>query len=163
VKVYVASPLCLSEVGRAYFYGTLIPYLASAECEAFDPWKLAEPAKIETVCSMPYGPARREAWKALSWEIGKNNEAAIRGAELIFAVLDGADVESGTAAEIGFAFAHGKTILGYRGDVRLAANNEGTTVSLQVEYFIRKSGGTIIARLDELTEAVRAVKSRLVA
>ena len=41
------------------------------------------------------------------------------------AVLDGTDVDSGTAAEIGYAFARGKLIVGYRGDFRLSADNEG--------------------------------------
>ena len=31
------------------------------------------------------------------------------------AVLDGTDVDSGTASEIGYAFAKGKAIVGYRG------------------------------------------------
>jgi nucleoside 2-deoxyribosyltransferase len=69
-------------------------------------------------------------------------------------VLDGTDVDSGTAAEIGYAFAKGKPILGYRGDFRLAADNEGGVVNLQVEYFIRASGGDIITKLDGLAGAL---------
>ena len=41
----------------------------------------------------------------------------------------------------------GKPILGYRGDLRLAADNEGASVNLQVEYFIRQSGGDIVTSL----------------
>jgi nucleoside 2-deoxyribosyltransferase len=70
---------------------------------------------------------------------------------MVFAVLDGTDVDSGTAAEIGYAFAKGKPILGYRGDFRLSADNDGSIVNLQVEYFIRASGGTIIV-LDKPTD-----------
>ncbi len=66
------------------------------------------------------------------------------------AVLDGADVDSGTAAEIGYAFARGKRIVGYRGDFRLSADNEGSIVNLQVEYFIRASGGAIVEHYEEL-------------
>ena len=65
-------------------------------------------------------------------------------------MLDGVDVDSGTAAEIGYAFARGKLIVGYRGDFRLSADNEGGTVNLQVEYFIRESGGTIVTRYEDL-------------
>ena len=68
----------------------------------------------------------------------------------VVAVLDGADVDSGTAAEIGYAFARGKLIVGYRGDFRLSADNEGGIVNLQVEYFIRQSGGTIVNRYEDL-------------
>jgi nucleoside 2-deoxyribosyltransferase len=73
---------------------------------------------------------------------------------MAFAVLDGVDVDSGTAAEIGYAYARGKPILGYRGDFRLSADNEGSTVNLQVEYFIRQSGGDIIAALADLGPAL---------
>ena len=71
-------------------------------------------------------------------------------------MLDGADVDSGTAAEIGYAFARGKPIVGYRGDVRLAGDNEAAVVNLQVEYFIRASGGTIVTRLSALPRALRS-------
>ena len=73
------------------------------------------------------------------------------------AVLDGTDVDSGTAAEIGYAFARGKLIVGYRGDFRLSADNEGSTVNLQVEYFIRASGGTIVERYEDLGPSLRAL------
>ena len=73
------------------------------------------------------------------------------------AVLDGTDVDSGTAAEIGYAFARGKLIVGYRGDFRLSADNEGSTVNLQVEYFIRASGGTIVERYEDLGPALGAL------
>jgi hypothetical protein len=62
-------------------------------------------------------------------------------------VLDGVDVDSGTAAEIGSGFAKGKKIIGYRGDFSLSADNEGSIVNLQVEYFIEASGGAIVTRL----------------
>ncbi|MEH2513475.1 nucleoside 2-deoxyribosyltransferase [Nitrobacteraceae bacterium AZCC 1564] len=74
--------------------------------------------------------------------------------------LDGVDVDSGTAAEIGYGFARGKRIIGYRGDFRLSADNEGSIVNLQVEYFIRASGGTIISTIDELPKALKKLRAR---
>ena len=71
----------------------------------------------------------------------------------MLAVLDGVDVDSGTASEVGYAFARGKRIVGYRGDFRPAAENEGCTVNLQVEYFIRASGGTIVTKIDAIADA----------
>ena len=96
---------------------------------------------------MPYGPAKRDAWRSLDIEIGRNNQLAIDKSDIVFAILDGVDVDSGTAAEIGYACAKGKPILGYRGDFRLSADNEGAMVNLQVEYFIRASGGDILTSL----------------
>jgi nucleoside 2-deoxyribosyltransferase len=89
-----------------------------------------------------------------------SNLAAIDGCDLVLAVLDGVDVDSGTASEIGYAFAKGKPILGYRGDYRLCSENEGAIVNLQVEYFIRASDGDIITRLKDLGDALAAIKVR---
>ena len=68
-------------------------------------------------------------------------------------------VNSGTAAEIGYAFAKGKPILGYRGDFRLSADNDGSIVNLQVEYFIRQSGGDIVTGVAELGPALAKIKA----
>jgi len=75
-------------------------------------------------------------------------------------VLDGPDVDSGTAAEIGYAFARGKLIVGYRGDSRVSADNEGGVVNLQVEFFIRASGGTIVDRYEDLRSGLRSLRGR---
>ena len=80
--------------------------------------------------------------------------ARIDGARGLVAILDGADVDSGTAAEIGYAFARGKLIVGYRGDSRVSADNEGGVINLQVEYFIRQSGGTIVSRYEDLAPSL---------
>lgn len=78
---------------------------------------------------------------------------------MVFAVLDGTDVDSGTASEIGYAYALGKRILGYRGDFRLSADNEGSIVNLQVEYFIRASGGEIFNQIEGLPEAIQRIST----
>lgn len=147
MKIYLASPLGFSQVGRDFYYRRLVPEIVRLGYDVLDPWKLTDQAKIDAVIAMPYGQAKRDAWRALNVEIGGNNRAAMDRCDAVFAVLDGVDVDSGTAAEIGYAFAKGKPILGYRGDFRLSADNEGSTVNLQVEYFIRQSGGDIIESL----------------
>jgi nucleoside 2-deoxyribosyltransferase len=155
--IYLASPLGFSEAGRAFYYGKLIPSLQRQGHEVLDPWQLTDRQRIEAVAAMPYGEERRDAWRRLNAEIGHNNQAAIDRCDALLAVLDGTDVDSGTAAEIGYAFARGKPIIGYRGDFRLAADNEGSIVNLQVEYFIRQSGGGVIRSLAELSNALAAL------
>ncbi len=59
------------------------------------------------------------------------NEASIQNSDIIVAVLDGTDVDSGTAWEIGYAYALGKPILGLRTDFR-TLGIEGT-VNLMIE------------------------------
>jgi nucleoside 2-deoxyribosyltransferase len=147
MKIYLAGPLGFSEAGRFYQESILLPALGRTGHEILNPWKLTDPHKIEAVVAMPDGPARRDAWRSLNVEIGSNNRAAIDRSDAVFAILDGVDVDSGTAAEIGYSCAKGKLILGYRGDFRLSADNEGSMVNLQVEYFIRASGGDIVTSL----------------
>jgi nucleoside 2-deoxyribosyltransferase len=155
--IYLASPLGFSEAGSAFCRDKLIPLLQRQGHEVLDPWQLTDRQQIEAVAAMPYGEERRDAWRRLNMEIGRNNQAAIDRCEALLAVLDGTDVDSGTAAEIGYAFARGKPIIGYRGDFRLAADNEGSIVNLQVEYFIRQSGGDVIRSLAELSDALAAL------
>jgi nucleoside 2-deoxyribosyltransferase len=159
MKIYLAGPLGFSEAGRSFYNGTLIPEVVRLGYEVLDPWTLTPQEKIDAVVKMPYGAARRDAWRRLNVEIGGNNRAAIDRCDMVFAVLDGVDVDSGTAAEIGYAFARGKPILGYRGDFRLSADNEGSIVNLQVEYFIRQSGGDIIAGLADLASGLAKLKA----
>jgi nucleoside 2-deoxyribosyltransferase len=158
MRVYVAGPLGFSEAGRSFHQGTVIPELRRLGLETIDPWELADKQKIQSVLDMPYGPAKRDAWRALNREIGATNRAALDRCDLVFAVLDGVDVDSGTAAEIGYAFAKGKQIIGYRGDFRLSADNEGSTVNVQVEYFIRQSGGEIISKLADLADILAKLR-----
>lgn len=63
--------------------------------------------------------------------IFSKNEAAIESSDIIVAVVDGADVDSGTAWEIGYAYARGKPMLGLRTDFR-TLGIEGT-VNLMIE------------------------------
>jgi nucleoside 2-deoxyribosyltransferase len=154
MRLYLAGPLGFSEAGRSYHEGSLVPEIKRLGYEVLDPWKLTDPDKINAIAAMPYGPARRDAWRKLNVEIGGNNRAAIDDCDFVLAVLDGVDVDSGTASEIGYAFAKGKRIVGYRGDFRLSADNEGSTVNLQVEYFIRQSGGEIVTRLADLAHVL---------
>ena len=63
----------------------------------------------------------------------------------------------GNCQSFGYAFARGKKIVGYRGDFRLAADNLGSAVNLQVEYFILASGGEILPSLDALRARLSAL------
>ena len=157
MKIYIASPLGFSEVGREFYGQRLIPAVERLGYRVLDPWKLTSPKEITAVKSMRYGSRKRNKWRRINIQIGSNNRTAIDKCDAVLAVLDGTDVDSGTASEIGYAFAKGKPILGYRGDFRLSSDNEGSLVNLQVEYFIRQSGGEIIARFGDLSRALTKI------
>lgn len=150
IKIYVASPLGFSEVGRDFLYSRIIPVIEELEYEVLDPWKLTPEEIMQPVTDMPYGNRRKNRLKKINKIIGENNAKAIDECSGMLAVLDGTDVDSGTASEIGYAVAKGKRVLGYRGDFRMASDNEGSIVNLQVEYFIEKSGGKIITEIKNL-------------
>ncbi|MDQ3540451.1 MAG: nucleoside 2-deoxyribosyltransferase, partial [Chloroflexota bacterium] len=98
---------------------------------------------------------RNQKLAEINQQIGHLNREAIDTCDALFAVLDGVDVDSGTASEIGYAFARGKICYGLRTDFRLAGDNHGAIVNLQVEYFIRESGGDIVTSADRLIERAR--------
>ena len=155
VKLYLSSPLGFSEIGREFLYQKIVPLIESLNYQILDLWKLTPKELIEPIANLPYGKERRERWHELNNIIGKNNAEAIHKATGLFVVLDGVDVDSGTASEIGYAAALGKPILGYRGDFRLSADNEGSTVNLQVEYFIRLHKGKIITKIEDLKKELK--------
>jgi len=169
MKIYLAGPLGFSEAGRAFYQRDVVDRVAALGHVPLDPWSDQPPpgiderlaadiveiaAAVAAVKAMPYGAEKRDAWRALNMRIGAKNSALIDAADVVFAILDGTDVDSGTAAEIGCAFAKGKPILGYRGDFRLAADNDGSIVNLQVEYFIRATGGDVITEISKLPGAL---------
>lgn len=151
---YLASPLGFSEAGRFFYEKVLLPLVRMTGFKIRDPWTLTPPKLIDQALNLPYGQEKRATWQKINPVIGRNNADAIRESDIIIAVLDGTDVDSGTAAEIGFGAALGKTIFGYRGDFRLSADNDGSIVNLQVEYFIRSNGGEIVTGLQSLNECL---------
>lgn len=97
----------------------------------------------------------KERLADINFEIGKRNMRRIDDSKLVVAVLDGsgADVDSGVAAEIGYAVGRGMKVLGLRTDFR-TGDNIAAAINLQVEFFIKESGGAIYSEIDALVEAI---------
>lgn len=150
-SIYLASPL-----GFAASTHGFMDELTLALREVIDvrnPWddqRFAEDfAHLATVDSVT---ARADRLGEINTELGRANTESIDAADGLFAVLDGVDVDSGTAAEIGYAFARGKRVCGLRTDFRLAGDNHGSIVNLQVQYFIERSGGKVVTTIDEFVD-----------
>lgn len=142
-RCYIASPLGFSEAGRYYYHEVYLPALAQA-VELVDPWSLVDLDELARSRSMG---REREALLA----IGEQNVVAIRSCELVAAYLDGQELDSGTAAEIGFAAGIGRVCFGLRTDLR-EHGERGTVVNLQVETFIVRSGGRISTTLEDMVQ-----------
>ncbi|HPB84062.1 MAG TPA: nucleoside 2-deoxyribosyltransferase [Spirochaetota bacterium] len=54
----------------------------------------------------------------------------LMGADIVIAVLDGSDADSGTAWETGYAYAKGIPVIGVRTDFRLQGDDKGLNLML---------------------------------
>ena len=75
--------------------------------------------------------------------IYRENLRALEDADVIVAVIDGADADSGTAWEMGYAKALGKRIIALRTDFRRAGINEKVNLMLE-------QSATVVNSLEEL-------------
>jgi nucleoside 2-deoxyribosyltransferase len=149
VKIYLASPLGFAESTRA-FMDDLAARLRE-HAIVLNPWDKTELGGLfEAVPHLPTHAERLTRWREINTLIGAANAEDIRAADTTVAVLDGIDVDSGTASEIGYAYGLGKRVYGLRTDVRQSGENEGALVNLQVRYFIDHSGGTVVTTIDDL-------------
>ncbi len=150
-KIYFASPLGFTESTKE-FMDKIENKLIELGFDVLNPWKLDSTTgeRIAKAMKIDNSERRKSILHNINESIGYLNEKAIRECDMIFAVLDGTDVDSGTASEIGYGCALGKKIFGYRGDFRLSADNEGSIVNLQVQYWIEISGGSIITNINDI-------------
>jgi nucleoside 2-deoxyribosyltransferase/predicted secreted protein len=80
-------------------------------------------------------------------EIFKKNLAALEAADLIVAVIDGADADSGTAWEIGYAFAKDIPVISIRTDFRMTGQQEHVNLMLEQSSVIVSSEEELLSRL----------------
>lgn len=154
-RIYLASPLGFADSTRGFMAETIVHL--SEVVVVVNPWD-----------DTSYGPAlhrahaltdiseRKAAFHDMNLVIGAKNEAMIRSVDMLVAVLDGVDVDSGTAGEMGFAYGLGKPVYGLRTDFRITGDNEAAGVNLQLRYFIEQSGGAFVTTVEALIETLRS-------
>jgi nucleoside 2-deoxyribosyltransferase len=153
MRVYLASPLGFAGSTRP-FMRDLVERL-SKHVDVLNPWDDHRfDQELARIPSIEPTRERLAAYRRVNAELARANVENIERADGLVVVLDGVDVDSGTASEIGYAFALGKRIYGLRTDFRLAGDNEGSIVNLQVQYFIEASGGEIHTVTKGVIEAV---------
>jgi nucleoside 2-deoxyribosyltransferase len=115
-RVYLAAPL-FTGAERAW-NATLRDLLAAHLFEVFLPQE--------------QGKDSEEGRDSLSVErIYAKNRAALEAAHLVVAVCDGADADSGTAWEMGYAYARGKPVYAVRTDFRRVGESERVNLMLE--------------------------------
>ena len=154
-SIYLASPLGFAESTRGYM-AELLRQLRDV-LVVNNPWDdssfVDDFARARALTDVT---ERRDALHLVNLAIGGKNEVLIRASDMLVAVLDGADVDSGTAGEIGLAYGLGKRVFGLRTDFRVTGDNEAAGVNLQLRYFIENSGGSYHTTVDSLIDALRS-------
>ena len=159
-RIYLASPygFATSTVG---FLQELKSDLRKDGHQVIDPWEAGE-RLLKSFMKREGGlsiQARARELAKMNHDMAEGNRNAIKSVKFVVAALDGPDVDSGTASEIGYAFAHGKTIFGYRGDFRRTGENEAAIVNAQVQYWIEESGGRKGRILRSVPEVIKALRT----
>lgn len=150
LKVYLASPLGFSPEND-FYRERLKRYLVQLGHEIFDPWSQEDVAqRIKDALAIKDQAERKQAISLAAAFTGSSNADGIRWADVVLAVLDGAELDSGTAAEVGFGAGIGKKCFGLRTDFRDTGDLPGLPFNLQVLYFINQSGGKLFREIEAI-------------
>ncbi|MFZ0512493.1 MAG: nucleoside 2-deoxyribosyltransferase [Candidatus Nitrosopolaris sp.] len=154
--VYLASPYGFTDAGREFMKNTMIPGIKQVVSLILNPWDSFDTVSLEfeKINSLNDIRKQKDLLRDLNKKIGLENENSLKRAQIIIAILDGSDVDSGVASEIGYSYALKKKIISYRSDLRLTGDNQAAGVNLQVEYFIGESGGCIVMTVPQLKQVL---------
>ncbi len=132
-RIFLAGPL-FSEAERSYNASLA----ARLRKEGFEVWLAQEKGIVKLGTS----PEKQYLFN--------EDLEGIRGSAVILAILDGTDVDAGTAFELGYAHALGKPLYGLKTDYRSFSPVEN--VNLMIEVPVRQ----IFRSLDEVIAALKS-------
>lgn len=153
--VYLAGPSGFTEPGALWHNTVLIPKVKAAGLIPIDPW--ADQSELPELMALPFGQERKDLLEQANLKLGRLDFARVEAAPAVLACLDGNDVDPGTALEVGYAHALGKLIVGFRTDLRLSADNEGSLVNLMLHTACVDSGGILTTSVDDAIAHVAKV------
>lgn len=136
MRIYFSAPL-FCEAERA-FNEKVATRLREA---GFEVWL---PQEISIVKSESEGEKK---------SIYELNISALKNSDIVVAVLDGANVDSGVAFEVGYATALGKPVIGLKTDHRVFSKFE--EVNLMLEFSMK----SICKTVEELTNFLKVISN----
>jgi nucleoside 2-deoxyribosyltransferase/predicted secreted protein len=77
----------------------------------------------------------------------QDNKTALEEADFVVAIIDGADADSGTSWEMGYAFARGKQVIALRTDFRRVGHHEQVNLMLEQSAKIVRNREELLAAL----------------
>jgi nucleoside 2-deoxyribosyltransferase len=139
-RVYLAAPL-FSEPERAYNL-SITGHLKNNFFDVYLPQEAGDDTDTRN--------------KEEQVRIFSENLRALKNADIIVAIIDGADADSGTAWEMGYAYAHGKQVIALRTDFRRSGRyekvnlmlEESATVVTSIEYLLNVIKSPLIVKND---------------
>jgi nucleoside 2-deoxyribosyltransferase len=160
-KIYLANPYGFTESTRKFMYEKLTPRVKDLGFKVINPWDIQNKKEIAKTFASAEKLSTNRAKKAFNkiwYNVGKRNQGAIDESDAVVAVLEGQELDAGICAEVGYAFAKGKKVFGYREDLRQSGEFLGK-ISAQVQYFVEASTGKIAENLDELEKLLKRYKT----
>jgi len=82
-------------------------------------------------------------------QLFRGNKKALEESDILVAVIDGADADSGTAWEMGYAYARGKPVIAIRTDFRRAGDHERVNLMLEQSATVVNTDEQLIAALQD--------------
>jgi len=131
-RIYLAAPL-FSEAERT-FNTTIADLLRSHYFEVFLPQETGDDKAIRD---------KRE-----HVQIFRRNKRAIKNADFVVAIIDGADADSGTSWEIGYAAGLKKKVIALRTDFRMTGSHERVNLMLEQSSHVVTDKKELLAELD---------------
>ena len=132
-QIYLAAPL-FSQAERIY-NATLADLMKQHLFDVFLPQEAGDDIATRT--------------KNDQEQIFSKNINDLYRADIVVAVIEGADANSGTAWEMGYAFAHNKPVIAIRTDFRRAGANERVNLMLE-------ETSTVVTDSSELLESLKS-------
>lgn len=146
-RVYLAGPLFTQ--AEWLWNEHIATRLTQRSLEVLVPQRRAEPMLMG---KEPFNPGL----------LFEENLRQIENADAIVAILDGADPDSGTSWECGYAFKLGTPVIGVRSDIRAGGDDPATAINLMLSIgcaeFVRvpfEIRSDIAWVADRIVEAVR--------
>ena len=171
-----SSPTCgvnatyyssVKQTGRGAFLSRF-PEIPAIDVKEFARYRVYLAAPLFTEAEQTYNLALRDLLEAhlfdvyLPQEVGDTSHtrcreehraifsqhtAALRDVDTVVAVIDGADADSGTSWEMGYAYALGKKVVALRTDFRTAGRHERVNLMLE-------ESATVVTKKEDLPRAL---------
>jgi nucleoside 2-deoxyribosyltransferase len=124
-------------------------------------WNLGLAARLRTGGHEVFVPQENPAAERTGRAIFLKDLEGLDGADTVVAIMDGADPDSGTCWECGYAYAKGKTVVLFRSDIRGSGDEHDIPYNAMLIGAADAHIELELASLDEAADAILTTLARL--